>query len=52
MGMLKKLYAVERKARKPDMSPEERHVLRLDESLLVMNELGKWIVKTYKAMFP
>ena len=52
MEMFQKLYAVEQKAREQNLSPEQRHTLRLDEALPVMNELGKWIVKTYKTTEP
>jgi transposase len=38
MGMFQKLYAVEQKARKEDKTPQERHTLRLDESLPLLNE--------------
>lgn len=52
MGMFQKLYVVERKAREQNMSPPERHALRLDESLPLINELGKWMVETYKSTNP
>jgi transposase len=52
MEMFQKLYAVERRAREENLLPEQRHTLRLDESLPVMNELGKWIVETYKSSVP
>jgi transposase len=52
MGMFQKLYATEQKAREQNMSPQERHAQRLDEALPVMNELGKWIVETYKTSEP
>jgi transposase len=52
MGMFQKLYAVERKAREQNMPPKERHALRLDESLPLINELGKWMVETYKSTNP
>ena len=52
MGMFQKLYAVERKAREQNMSPKERHTLRLDESLPLMNELGKWMIEVYKTTNP
>lgn len=32
--------------------PQERHALRLDEALPIMNELGKWIVEAYKTSQP
>jgi len=52
MEMFQKLYAIERKAKEENMSPEQRHALRLDESLPVLNELGKWIAETYKTILP
>lgn len=52
MEMFQKLYAVERRAREENLLPEQRHTLRLDESLPVMNKLGKWIVETYKMSVP
>jgi len=52
MGMFQQLYATEQKAREQNMSPQQRHTLRLDESLPVMNELGKWIVETYQSCEP
>jgi transposase len=52
MEMFQKLYAIEQKAREGNLSPQERHTLRLDEALPVMNELGKWIVETYKTSQP
>lgn len=52
MGMFQKLYDIERKAKQKNLSPEQRHALRLDEALPVLNELGKWIVETYKTVLP
>jgi hypothetical protein len=52
MGMFQKIYAAERKAREKDLTPEQRHTLRLDESLPLLNELGKWIADTYKTVLP
>ena len=52
MDMFQKLYAVERTAREQEMSPEERHTLRLDNALPIINALGKWIVETYKSSEP
>lgn len=52
MGMFQKLYAIEQKARDENLNPQERHELRLDKSLPVLNELGKWIVQTYKEVLP
>jgi len=52
MEMFQKFYAIEQKAREQGLSPQQRHSLRLDESLPVMNKLGKWIVETYKTSEP
>ena len=52
MEMFQKLYAIEQRAREDNLSPQERHTLRLDESLPLMNKLGKWIVETYKTSEP
>jgi transposase len=52
MDMFQKLYTIEQKARQENLSPQKRHELRLDQSLPILNELGKWIVKTYKEVLP
>ena len=52
LGMFQKLYAVERKASQENMTADQRHTLRLDEALPVLNELGKWIANTYKTVLP
>ncbi len=52
MGMFQKLYDIERKAKHENMDAAQRHALRLDEALPVLNELGKWIVETYKTALP
>ena len=52
MSMFQKLYDVERQAREQNMSAEQRHALRLDQALPVLNDLGKWIVETYKTVLP
>ena len=52
MQMFQKLYAIEQKARDENLAPEQRHELRLDHSLPILNELGKWIVTTYKEALP
>jgi transposase len=51
MGMFQKLYDIERKAKEDKLRPEQRHALRLDESLPLLNELGKWIVETYNTNY-
>jgi transposase len=52
MEMFQKLYAIEREARQQNMNSEERHAFRLDQSLPVLNELGKWMAETYKTVLP
>lgn len=52
MNMFAKLYDVERKAREQNLTSKQRHNLRLDEALPVINELGKWIADTYKTVLP
>lgn len=52
MSMFQKLYAIEQKARDEKLNPQQRHELRLDQSLPVLNELGKWIAANYKEVLP
>jgi hypothetical protein len=52
MDMFQKLYAIEQKARDENLTPQQRHELRLDHSLPILNDLGKWIVATYKEALP
>jgi hypothetical protein len=52
MVMFQKIYAIETKAKDAGMSAEERYELRLDESLPLLNELGKWIAESYKTVLP
>jgi len=52
MDMFQKLYAIEQKAREEKFSPGQRHEIRLKQSLPLLNELGKWMVETYKSSLP
>ena len=52
MGLFKDLYDIERQAREANMSAQERYTHRLVHALPVLNELGKWIVETYKTVLP
>jgi len=52
MGMFQKLYAIEREAKEKQLTPEQRHELRLEQALPILNELGKWIATTYKTVLP
>jgi transposase len=45
---IQKLYAVEASARENNLTPQERKTLRLEKSLPVINEMGKWMVNQLK----
>src|SRR5690606_6265468 len=45
MAFIQRLYAVEAMAREQGMSPQQRKELRLDRSLPVINEFGKWMAQ-------
>lgn len=47
---IQELYAIERDAK--DMTPEERKELRLEKSLPILNELGKWLSEENKKLLP
>jgi len=49
---IQKVYAIERFARNMKMSAKERKKLRLENSLPILNELGKWIVEKHKNELP
>jgi transposase len=52
MTEIQKLYHIERHARQQGFTPEQRHELRLNESLPIMNELGKWIAAQVRTTTP
>jgi transposase len=52
MEMFQKVYAIERKAKQDNPTPERRKELRLDEALPILNELGKWMAGTIKEVLP
>jgi len=52
MTEIQKLYHIERRARQQGLSAEQRHELRLDESLPIMNELGKWMAAQVRTTLP
>jgi len=52
MTEIQKLYQIERRARQLGLSAEQRHQLRLDESLPIMNELGKWMAAQVRTTLP
>jgi transposase len=46
------LYAIERQAREQNLAPVQRKQLRLDKSLPIINQMGKWISKQAKQVLP
>jgi transposase len=52
MSCIQGLYEVERRAREQHVSPAQRKELRLNESLPIINELGKWIPKQLNKVVP
>jgi len=52
MEEIQKLYHVEQQARERGLSAEERHELRLDESLPVLNALGAWMAEQVRTTIP
>jgi len=50
--MIQALYSVERQARETRMSPNEVKELRLEKSLPVINQMGKWIYEEIKNTLP
>jgi transposase len=49
---IQKIYAVEAQARENKLSPEERKELRLEQSLPLINDFGKWIAQEVKSTLP
>lgn len=52
LSLIQALYVVERKAKEEGLSAEQVKALRLDESLPVINKLGKWIFHEVKNTLP
>ncbi|MGX5687412.1 IS66 family transposase [Arcticibacter tournemirensis] len=52
LSLIQQLYAVERKAREEQLGAHQIKELRLDESLPVLNDLGKWIFAEVKNTLP
>ena len=52
MTEIQKLYHIEHLAREQKLSPEQRHELRLNESLPILNELGKWMAAQVRTTTP
>ncbi len=52
LTMIQELYAIERQAKTRELPPEERHNLRLELSLPILNRISKYIVENRKAVLP
>jgi transposase len=52
LSLIQQLYLVERKAKEGQLHAEQIKQLRLDESLPVLNELGKWLFVEVKNTLP
>jgi len=50
--MIQQLYAIERQAKQDNLSVEQRKELRLQESLPIINEMGKWMFEEIKNTLP
>ncbi|MGJ1229127.1 IS66 family transposase [Sphingobacterium siyangense] len=50
--MIQQLYAIERKAKQDNLSPEKIKELRLEGSLPIINEMGRWIFEEIKGTLP
>ena len=50
--MIQQLYAVERQARQDNLSAEQIKEQRLEKSLPIINEMGKWIFEEIKSTLP
>jgi hypothetical protein len=50
--LIQKLYEIERKATSQNMSPQDRHALRLEESHPILNEIGNFIAIQSKLELP
>jgi len=52
MSYIQRLYDIERQARENQLRPSQRKELRLEESLPIINEMGKWIHGQMKKVLP
>lgn len=52
MKLIQLLYAIEALARDKEMTPEQRHALRLEKSLPIINEIGQYIHQERNAVTP
>jgi transposase len=52
LKLIQLLYAIEALAREADMSHEQRHALRLEKSLPIINEIGSYIYNERSRVLP
>jgi hypothetical protein len=52
LSLIQLLYAIESIARNKNLSHEQRHALRLEKSLPVINEIGAYIYKQKGSVLP
>jgi len=52
LTLFQKLYAVEREAKESNLSAEQRHALRIEKSLPIFNQMGKYIAEISKQLLP
>lgn len=52
MSRIQELYLIEQKAREKQLSVQQRHELRLDESLPILNSLSNWMVEQVRTTLP
>jgi transposase len=52
LKLIQLLYAIEALAREAEMTPEQRHELRLEKSLPIINEIGQYIYKERDSVLP
>lgn len=52
LTLIQKLYAIERKAKQENLEVAKIKELRLEESLPILNQLGKWIFEQIKNTLP
>ena len=52
LGYIQELYAIERKARKNELTPKERKQLRFEEALPILNQLAEWMKEEISQVLP
>lgn len=52
LTQIQQLYAIERTAKEEELNPKQKHALRLEKALPIINELGKYIYNISKYQLP